>query len=346
MTSRFPLLPKRTLVSVVLPDHHSFNLVSSFPFHYEAFGSRLSTNLEFPELRRLSAGPARWTFSVVDEMPVMVDARLLGEERIYAEVRACLYKHRDGHRIEVGDTGQFQIDSDGRWISWQPTAEPWWDFGRGHLVGRVLATAMHLDGIPTLHGSAVQMAEGVVGFLAAKGTGKSTLALHLTRAGLPLVTDDSLPIEFKNDAVLAHPGIHTIRLRTIEEAGSSAEPTGRDRKFRISDMPAEQRMVEPHWLATLYLLRSVKANSTGAPVMRVSVPGPQAVMRLQAFAKIGEMLGSAARLELLETAAVLARRIRIEELHVVQDLSLLPEVVAQLISWHGLPPGQAVADSA
>lgn len=312
-------------------------------FHYSAFGARLASDLEFPELTPLPPGPPRWTFRVVDELPEMADPHPLGEEAIYGEVKARLLRHGQGHRIEVSDTGSFELLSGGV-IHWRPTEEPWWDFGRGHLLGRVLATAMFLEGIHTLHGSAVQFGDGVVGFLAPKFTGKSTLALHLCRAGAALVTDDSLPVELTADGVLAHPGVHSIRLRTMEEAGEATESTGRDGKFRLTDLPMERRMEAPAPLRVLYLLRSVQENEGGAAVLRTRIPGPLQTMRLLAFAKIGEMLGAAGKRFLFENAIALSERVRVEELTVVRDHQRLPEVVEQLLSWHG-GPGSGVQGS-
>lgn len=303
-------------------------------FHYSAFGARLASELEFPELRTLDPGPSRWTFRVVDELPDMVDPTPLGEEAIYGDVSARLLRHARGHRIEVEDTGSFELWPGGE-IHWRPTDDPWWDFGRGHLLGRVLATALFLEGIHTLHGSAVQFGDGVVGFLAPKFTGKSTLALHLCRAGAALVTDDSLPVEITPEGVLAHPGVHSIRLRTMEEAGESTESTGRDGKFRLTDLPMDRRMEAPAPLRVLYLLRSVQENEGGAAVVRSPLPGPVRTMRLLAFAKIGEMLGIAGKRFLFEQAATLAERVTVEELLVVRDHRRLPEVVEHLLAWHG-----------
>lgn len=305
-------------------------------FHYAAFGARLASTLEFPELTPVAPGPSRWTFRVVAELPDMVGPVALGEEAIYGDVTARLLRHRGGHRIEVSDTGSFELLPGGE-IHWRPTEEPWWDFGRGHLLGRVLATALFLEGIHTLHGSAVQFGDGVVGFLAPKFTGKSTLALHLCRAGAALVTDDSLPVEPTADGVLAHPGVHSIRLRTMEEAGEATESTGRDGKFRLTDLPMERRMEVASPLRVLYLLRSVQENEGGAAVVRTRIPGPLQTMRLLAFAKIGEMLGSAGKRFLFENAITLSERVAVEELTVVRDHGRLPEVVEQLLSWHGGP---------
>ena len=302
-------------------------------YFYNVFGARLRSGIAFPELRQVDAGPGRWTFDVVDSLPELESPELLGEELIYADVRARLLRHPAGHRIQVDDTGAFEIRPGGR-VLWCPHAEPWWDFGRGHFLGRVMATVLFLEGIHTLHGSAVEVPGGVVGFLAPKFTGKSTLALHLCRAGAALVTDDSLPVEPRPDGVYAHPGVHSIRLRSATEAAENTESTGRDGKFRLTDIPADRRTERPTRLSTLYLLRSVPENPGGQAIVRSSIPGPLRVIRLLAHAKVGEMLGPSAGPFLLESAAALNNHVRIEELSVVRERARLPEVVDQILHWH------------
>jgi len=302
-------------------------------YFYHLFGDRLRSGLPFPELRPAEPGPARWTFDVVDQLPAHA-CEALGEEVIYADVRARLLRHAAGHRVDVDDTGGFDILPGGH-VTWAPLEDPWWDFGRGHFLGRVMATVLHLDGVHTLHGSAVETAEGVVGFLAPKFTGKSTLALHLCREGAALVTDDSLPVESRADGIYAHPGVHSIRLRSATEVDESVESTGRDGKFRLTDIPAEHRMERPSRLSTLYILRSVTENPGSEAVVRTPIPGPMRVMRLLAHAKIGQMLGPSASLPLFEWAATLTRGVNVEELAVVRDRARLPEVVERIMEWHG-----------
>lgn len=304
---------------------------------YHLFGDRLRSGLAFPELRPAEPGPARWTFDVVEKLADR-DGEVLGEELIYAEVRARLLRHEAGHRIEVDDTGRFDILPGGH-VTWAPLGDPWWDFGRGHFLGRVMATVLHLEGLHTLHGSAVETPDGVVGFLAPKFTGKSTLALHLCREGAALVTDDSLPVEQRADGIYAHPGVHSIRVRSATEVDESVEPTGRDGKFRLTDIPAEHRMERPAPLSTLYILRSVMENPGNEAAVRTAIPGPLRAMRLLAHAKIGEMLGPSAAPVLFERAAALTRGVKVEELAVVRDRARLPEVVERILAWHGTGAG-------
>jgi hypothetical protein len=62
------------------------------------------------------------------------------------------------------------------------------------LLGPVLAILLHQRGELVLHGSAVACDAGAVGFLGAKGRGKSTLAASLYARGHTLVSDDVLVV--------------------------------------------------------------------------------------------------------------------------------------------------------
>jgi len=83
---------------------------------------------------------------------------------------------------------------------------------RAYLLGPALALLLHQRGLLVLHASAVAMRRGVVGFLAASGQGKSTIAAWLRRRGHPLVADDTLAVELHPDGPRAHAGFPQLRL--------------------------------------------------------------------------------------------------------------------------------------
>jgi len=302
-------------------------------YYYSACGSRLSSTIPLPELRECPPGPVRWAFRVVDELPEAEDAELLGEEHIYGEVHARLYRHAAGHRITIDDTGCYDLLPSGD-ICWLPNPEPWWDFGRNHLIGRVLATSLQLSGVTTLHASAVETASGVVAFLAPKHFGKSTLALTLFRAGCNFVTDDSLPVVTDGE-VLALPGIHSLRVR-LEDGAPSLEGTpGRDGKLSLPPFPVDQVLPEPAPLVAVYLLKPQRADASLPAVSRLRVPPIIASMRLVAYCKIAGMLGSGFAADLLTATTSIADRVPVYELRLVRDLERLPDVAEQLLGWHG-----------
>lgn len=310
--------------------------------YYSAYGQRLASSIPLPELHPTRSGPVRWRFQVVDSLPDMERSQLLGEEHIYGFVSAKLFRHAGGHRILIDDTGAYDLpDGDGI-IHWRPTEDPWWDFGRSHLIGRVLATSLQLSGIITLHASAVEMEDGVIGFLAPKHSGKSTLALELFQAGASFVTDDSLAVDC-GDPLVALPGIPSLRVcpgdadkQQIMGDYGDCEP-GRDGKVVLPPFPEDRLLDAPKELAALYLLRSEDPELVDASVARTPVPAVPATMRLLGQAKISAMLGISFARTLLDQTVALASNVPIFDLSVVRDLERLPEVVEHLVAWHGLP---------
>lgn len=311
-------------------------------FHYAAFGERLRSTLPLPELRAVDPGPVRWDFQVVERLPEARDRALIGEERIYGAVSARLFRHAAGHRIEIDDTGEYDLDAGNREIRWQPTAEPWWDFGRSHLLGRVLATSLQLGGVVTLHGSAVETHDGVVGFLAPKHFGKSTLSASLVRAGARFVTDDALAVRV-DEPVVALPGIPSLRVRADE--GTARHPLldgpvpapGRDGKIVLPPLPADRVMAAPRRLAALYLLHPRRADAPGPAAERRALPPVAAAVHLLGQSKVGAMLGSSFAPGLLDATTRIAGRVPTYGLAVVRDHDRLPEVVEILLEWHGRP---------
>lgn len=310
-------------------------------FFYPVYGRVLESTLPFPELPEIPAAPPRWSFDLARRLPDPHAPELLGEEPIYGDVSARFLRHDQGFRIEVDDTGVFDLSPCASEIRWRPRPEPWWDFGRGHLLGRVLAAALHLEGVVALHGSAVRMGDGVVAFLAPKGSGKSTLALRLVRAGADFVTDDTLPVEIRHGRPFAWPGVPAVRLE--EEVARAtgllgeAEEAGRDGKVSVRVSSTFLSEAEPQPLSAVYLLRPVRARGGVPAVTRDALPGHEALVRLMGEMKIGEMLGPGGVATGLRVAGAMSTRVPVRSLSVVRDEARIPDVLDALVEWHGLP---------
>jgi hypothetical protein len=309
-------------------------------FHYSAFGDGLCSTMPLPELRPIAPGPVRWTFETVDRLPEPEALERMGEEPIYGSVSAKLLRHASGYRIVIDDTGVYDLLDHGGSIRWRPNQDPWWDFGRSHLIGRVLATSLQLSGVVTLHGSAVEMGSGVVAFLAPKRFGKSTLAAALLRAGARFVTDDSLAID---ERLRALPGIPSLRVHAADAgawsdlAPSAAVAPQRDGKIVLPPLPEDRMLARPTPLAGVYFLLPRRSGLAVPAVERAEVPAVVGAMRLMGQTKIGAMLGAAFAPALLDRAAAVAGSVPTFELGLIRDVAQLPEAVDRLLAWHGLP---------
>ena len=312
------------------------------PHYHTVFGSRIRSAIPLPELQTAEPGPVRWDFHVVDHLPEPRRMELRGEEPIYGEVSARFFVHGDGYRITVQDTGVFDLSTDGRRIRWLPNPDPWWDFGAGHLVGRVLATSLHLDGLLALHASAVELGDGVVGFMAPSHFGKSTLSMRLFQAGARFVTDDTLPVRPGSPA-LAYPGVQSLRVRAGDPnaarllGGEPEGEPGRDGKISLPPLPVHRTLQAPSPLGGLYLLSPMRPGSVETAARRIRLDSVSSAIFLVGQTKIGEMLGSLAVPDLLEAASTVAEGVPIYRLEVERDFERLPVVVEEILAWHGLP---------
>jgi hypothetical protein len=81
-----------------------------------------------------------------------------------------------------------------------------------YLTGYVLAILLHQRNYLVLHASVVMLNGIGVAFLGAKGYGKSTLAASLEVSGHRVISDDLLPIIFKNNEIFTLPGFPHIKL--------------------------------------------------------------------------------------------------------------------------------------
>lgn len=306
--------------------------------HYAIYGACLASDVPFPELRPAGGLRPKWVFETTSALEPARNAFELGAERIYDDVHARLYRHAAGHRIIVDDTGEYDLSPDGRRVRWQDRADAWPDFVRAHLMGRVLATSMFLDGLLPLHASAVAFDDRVVAFIAPKGYGKSSLALALTHGGARLVTDDTLPVEL-GPAMIAWPGVHAVRVPSdsLEAIGAPASSARtREGKSVVNDLARDRLASTPGPLAALYVLQPVTDDAPDG-VTREPLAETVATLLVMAHVKVARMLGAAAAPVLLDRAVSVARAVPAYHLKVPRNLSSLAATAARVRAWHATP---------
>lgn len=157
-----------------------------------------------------------------------------------------------GYRIAAPRYGIHLVSADGTSIlSSLPSIAPWrW---QRLLFAQVLPLAAALQGLDVFHASAVALDGKAAAFVAASGTGKTSVAMHLVGRGASFVTDDVLALEVAGDGVRAHPGggvasIHAGELRAIEARLGAV--VGRGDKLQIA-VPTVGRSLP---LSALYFL--------------------------------------------------------------------------------------------
>lgn len=132
---------------------------------------------------------------------------LVGRRTADGRVVMSVHSHPEhGHRVFAEGYGTFVLSAAGDTLDCTPAAgvESWrW---QRFLIAQVLPLVAVLAGHEVLHASAVALDGRVLALVGGTGAGKTTLALHLARAGARLFADDALTLELSDAKLVAHPG--------------------------------------------------------------------------------------------------------------------------------------------
>ena len=225
--------------------------------------------------------------------------------------------------------------ANGSEIVWRPGSRRDQDVIGQDFLGRVMALALHAAGLVCLHGSAVGVKGGAIGFLGSKHAGKSTLAQALVEGGATLISDDMLAIDIQSTAFV-RPGLPQVRLWSDSAARlggpgvSRSIGAGGKHVLEPEDASLEFR-AQP--CAALYLLAPVRGGADAA-ARRTPVEPVAATAFLIGQNKLGRLLASAETARLFALYGKLARDVPVYRLEVSRGYDQLPEVVRQLKAWH------------
>ncbi|MGH7603743.1 MAG: hypothetical protein ACRENK_07080 [Gemmatimonadaceae bacterium] len=305
---------------------------------YSIFGECLRSDLPFSDLRPAVGATPRWTLRLTSDATER-EGDVIGE-MLNPPCAIRLRKNDKNFRLSHSCTGEYDVSRDGSQITCAPLPAAEYESLRYDIANRVMAIALHAEGALCLHGSAVKLRDGVIGFLAPKGYGKSTLASALLRAGSHLVTDDMLVIELR-PRPMALPGIFGLRLRDDSAerllTGDFQSRRGVDGKHVIDGLDDDCVMLSKAPLSAIYVLCPV-AFTPGARVLkRTNLSPRKAAIELITHNRIATLLGATEALLLLDRATSLAKEVPVFHLEVARNLEHLDGVVDQLLEWHGAP---------
>lgn len=192
------------------------------PYHYySAFGLSLASALPCPELAAGSPYP-----DVViryGEVPLALPTARASGVRYQAAPGLLL--------LTVDGVARFLVRQ-GQEIVIDPAPASDEDSIRLFLLGPAIGALLQQRGILTLHGSAIEVDGGCIGFLGRSGVGKSTLAAALCRRGYRFVTDDVCAVSLAHAAIpRVHPGYPQMKLWAdmLRTFGESTAPLRRVR---------------------------------------------------------------------------------------------------------------------
>ena len=171
------------------------------------------------------------------------------------------------------------------------------------LLGAILARWLERRGTAMLHASAVATEAGAVAFLATSQSGKSTLAASFVDAGYALLTDDILPVEQRDDAVLAAPGYPQMRMWPEVAAHFLGEyehlplvhPAANKRRVRLGAAHWGVFCLHPQPLAAIYLPERGDAGTADAAITIAPCGRAEALFTLSAHSFAGPHVNSIVR---------------------------------------------------
>ncbi len=304
---------------------------------YSVFGAMLDSDLEFPELEPARReGRSSWRLLVANSIPPAAGAVLLGRRELGAESYS-LWQTPRGLRLEYSHAGVFDLSADGTTVVWYRRAALQ-ELVRSIVLGPVLALSLELSGLFCLHGSAVAINNEAVVFLGPKYHGKSTLATALTAAGAQLIGDDLIAVTPGLPAMV-RPGVPSVRL-WADSAG--ALPLGALCRNLVPGIKTTASGFAGHAhtrgevrLGALYILEPVTKHE-GPACTRRRLSSAAAAIGLAHQTKLADaLIGMVAAGTQLAAAARLAVNVPVWAIAPVRDLARLPEVVEQIMHWHG-----------
>jgi len=127
--------------------------------------------------------------------------------------RVFLHPLNDGSRYLLwSDVFEFHLSPDatvvtGHSLDGNPEAA-----FRTYMFGHLLALALLIQGVETIHAACVMVEDRAVAFLGDSARGKSTLAAAFLKEGATLISDDFLVLRGMEGRYWAFPGLPRIKL--------------------------------------------------------------------------------------------------------------------------------------
>jgi hypothetical protein len=129
------------------------------------------------------------------------------------------FRTEAGYMLRFPDLADFRVSPDGRSADCTPAPDVAVTTVHHLYLNQVLPLMLGRQGKLVLHGSAVEIADAAVAFVAASGRGKSTLAASFARNGFRFLTDDGLVLQACERGYQVLPSHPSIRLwQDSEEA--------------------------------------------------------------------------------------------------------------------------------
>lgn len=300
-------------------------MITDFPF-----ASRLRSGAEDGE------GPPDLTFKV-SEQPVLSPwpaSPVYASPTWNGAPQASLFRSSALEVLRCREAGDFLIGTERIEVSLEGARL---DLAELRFLGPVLSYWFERGGLPTLHASAVAVNGRAVAFLSRHGGGKSGLASALVQAGFPLLTDDLLVLEEREERWEVRPAYPEIRMWPDEAAHFVGAPENlplvqadsEKRRVAIGDGAFGSFLDASTPLACIYLASRRPETDGGGEIQPVSRSEALIELVRHSFSpRLVEAAGlQPARLDRL---ARLVRAVPVRRLIYPSGFDRLPEVVRSL----------------
>lgn len=241
---------------------------------YQAFGLGLNSNFSLPFLPRTKAAAdiiiryAGQIEPLADPPPFpQVCWQQEGPEWVWD------YRETDGHLL------RFRFQGSGNYLNIYYSQAEMADIFPC-LMGPGLGAALHLRGVPLLHGAAAVLNGNALVVSGNSGMGKSTLTAALVAAGLPLLTEELTTLDFMGNDFWVLPGYPGLQLHAdaVQGLGYSlvdcppvypGYPSDDKRWLDVRRLPGGFHP-DPAPLGLIYLLSGRQADLTTPKVTPLS----------------------------------------------------------------------------
>jgi hypothetical protein len=181
-----------------------------------------------------------------------------------------------GYLLRAPGVGRILVAPDGGELLCDP--EPGSAEWTTLIPAQALPLAATLRGLEVLHASGVVVGGRALLFAGAPGAGKSSLAAALLYRGAELLSDDTVALELRDGALLAHPGAALLHLQPAEHSRLSAPRRavlGAPATFPHKPRFHPRVSASPAPFGGLFLLERA---THGPPVERVEAVDPWALL--------------------------------------------------------------------
>jgi hypothetical protein len=201
------------------------------------------------------------------------------------------------------------------------------------LQGPGIAACLHLRDTPLLHGCVVDVDGGAILIMGAPGTGKSTTAAALVRAGCRLVSDDLAAMSLRDVDVLVHAGYPRLRLFADSATATGWDPATLSRTFvtpligdkRCVDLGGTRFTADALPVRAMYVLQPRRAGRADPVVTGIDRAAAWGLLAQQVYAL--RFLDVHRRLRCVRDCAAIAARVPLRTVQASDGLGGLSRLV-------------------